>query len=146
MTQAGALRPARSEDARVVAGHRYPNTADAEAAALYAAWVEGALERGVYLGWLHEQDTQVIARVGLVLLEWGPTCDAASPYRARVVNVYTAPAWRRQGIARHLVAHALNAARSKGITQFALSSTDEAHDLYVGLGFRASLREMRLGF
>lgn len=146
MTQTSSIRSARPEDARIVAGHRYPDTIDAEAGKNYARWVEGAMERGLYRGWLHELETQVIAGVGLVLLEWGPTRDAVSPYRARVVNVYTAPAWRRRGIARHLVTHALSTARSAGITQFSLSSTDEAHDLYASLGFRASPREMHLSF
>jgi len=87
-----------SGDATLLAHHRYAGTpADARDHAAYAAWVASAIARGVYLGRLALADGAVVAGAGAVLLEWGPVRGDPGAVRARLVNVYTEPAWRRRG-------------------------------------------------
>jgi GNAT superfamily N-acetyltransferase len=100
--------------------------------------------RGTYLGWLTETGGQPVAGAGLNLLEWGPTERNPNPYRSRIVNVYTATAWRRKGLAKSLVARCLDAARSQGIAQIGLSASDEARAMYLSLGFRPATHELIL--
>lgn len=137
------VRPATAQDAPIIAGHRYPELGqDHPALPRYAAWVGDALTRGVYLGWLAERQGAVVGGAGLTLLEWGPTRDDPSPVRARVVNVFTAPEWRRQGVARTLLEEALRAAQMRGIRTLNLGTTEQARSLYEELGFSASPHEM----
>jgi GNAT superfamily N-acetyltransferase len=137
-------RTATAADAAEIARHRYPEASEGRLRDDYAAWVAGAIVRGTYLGWLAEIGGRTVAGAGLNLLEWGPTARNPSPYRARIVNVYTAPTWRRMGLARSLVARCLAAARSEGIAQVGLSASDEARAIYLSLGFRPATHELIL--
>lgn len=136
------MRPATPADAEAIALHRYPEQADAGERPVYAAWVAGALERGVYLGWLAEDGEEVVAGAGLTLLEWGPSRGDPRPWRGRVVNVWTRPDQRRRGLARALVALCLEAARERGVSRVSLGTTPQARALYENLGFAASGTEM----
>lgn len=136
------LRPATPADAPTIARHRYPDATDAAECSVYAAWVEGALRRGLYLGWLAEDRGEVIAGAGLTLLEWGPSRGDPQPWRARVVNVWTHPDFRRRGLARELVTRCLEAARQRGVTRLSLGTSEMGRALYEELDFRASAAEM----
>lgn len=138
-------RAAGPQDADTIAFHRYPEEADAAERSVYASWVKGALERGMYLGFLAStEDSAVVAGAGLLLLDWGPSRGDPQPYRARVVNVWTHPDWRRQGLAHGGVTACLDAARQRGVTCLNLSTTAAARRLYASLGFKASATEMTL--
>ncbi|GBF04669.1 acetyltransferase, N-acetylglutamate synthase [Deinococcus aerius] len=133
------LRPATPQDAATVAAHRSPERAGGQPPhTTSAAWVEDALTRGVDLGWLAEHDGKVIGGAGLILLEWGPTRDDPSPLRARVRGVFTVPEWRRRGVARALLDHALDTAKARGLHTLSLGTTDQARTLSQALGFQAS--------
>lgn len=138
------MRPVTPADAAIIAAHRYPDERDAPERAVYAAWVADAIQDGVYLGFLLESGGEVIAGAGVTLLHWGPTRGDPQPWRARVVNVWTHPDWRRAGHARTLVTACLDTVRERGVTRVSLGSSDMARPLYAGLGFAASPHEMTL--
>ncbi|MDO4262627.1 MAG: GNAT family N-acetyltransferase [Deinococcus sp.] len=79
---------------------------------------------------------------GLTLLDWGLTRDDPQPWRGRVVNVWTHPAQRRQGVARQLVTHALAAAAARGVRVLSLGTTPAGRPLYEALGFEEASAEM----
>ncbi|MFC6590939.1 GNAT family N-acetyltransferase [Deinococcus lacus] len=143
MSGSPTIRLAQPGDAQRIAAHRYPDLPEAsEAAQLYAAWLPGAMGRGIYLGWLTERDGEVVAGAGLTLLEWGPTKDDPQPWRGRVVNVWTHPAHRRRGLAHQLVGAALAEAEARGIHTVSLGATEMSRPLYEALGFRSYGAEM----
>ncbi|WP_420594896.1 GNAT family N-acetyltransferase [Deinococcus sp.] len=144
MSEAPTPRLATSADANQIASHRYPEAEDAAERPVYAEWVAGAMQRGTYLGWLVTESSQVIAGAGLTLLEWGPTRGQPNPLRARLVNVYTAPEWRRKGLARQLVETALREAAARNIGVVSLGTSPVARPLYLSLGFEESRTEMCL--
>lgn len=136
------IRPAAPADADHIALHRSPDAADASERPVYAAWVADALTRGVYLGFLAWNGEEAVAGAGLTLLEWGPSRGDPQPWRARVVNVWTQPDWRRRGLARALVTRCLDTVRERGVTRVSLGTSELARPLYASLGFRASDAEM----
>ena len=138
------MRAVTPADAHTIAAHRYPDARDLPERPVYAAWVAGAIRDGGYLGFLLESGGEVIAGAGVTLLHWGPTRGDPQPWRARVVNVWTHPDWRRAGHARTLVTACLNALRERGVTRVSLGSSDMARPLYGALGFTASTHEMSL--
>ena len=134
-------------DATLLARHRYAGSpADAHDHAAYAAWVATAIERGLYFGRLALVDGAVVAGAGAVLLEWGPVRGDPGAVRARLVNVYTEPAWRRRGLARALVGGLLDTLRARGIGTVTLAATPLSQPLYDTLGFvpYAAERMLRL--
>ena len=136
-----AVTPA---DALAVACHRYPNEFDTGEREIYVTWVAGATERGLYLGFVALDVEEVVAGAGLTLLEWGPSRGDSQPWRARVVNVWMPPDWRRRGLGRDLVTRCLQVAGQRGVTRVGLGTSAEARALYEGLGLWADGSDMRL--
>ena len=64
--------------------------------------------------------------------------------RARIVDVYTEPEWRRQSIARSLVQEVKRRCQKRDVQIFSLSSTDDSIGLYQSLGFVRGTQEMIL--
>jgi GNAT superfamily N-acetyltransferase len=134
------MRAANSSDAAIISRHRYED--DTKQYGPYITWLETAIPRGVYLGWLLELDGSVIAGAGMIILESGPGWDNPNPLSARIANVFVEPDFRRQGFARKLVMRCLEEAKTRGITHRTLSSTDMARGLYESLGFVTAKNQM----
>lgn len=137
------IRKVEERDVETIARHRYfraeEETADLEA---YASWLRPHIADGTYVGSVAVVGHEVIAGAGIVLLDWGPSRGQPSPYRGRIVNVFTEPPWRLKGIARSLVRHLLATCTEGGITQFCLGTTPAAAHLYRSLGFSFYEAEM----
>lgn len=54
------------------------------------------------------------------------------------MNVYTAPDYRAQGIARRMVEWLIEEAKCRGVTEISLDATVSGRHLYRKLGFRDS--------
>lgn len=67
-----------------------------------------------------------------------PTFSHPSGKRAHLMNVYTDPALRRQGIAFRMVSMLIENAWKRGATEISLDATEAGRPLYRKLGFRDS--------
>ena len=67
-----------------------------------------------------------------------PTFSHPSGKRAHLMNVYTDPALRRQGIAYTMVSMLVERAWKRGATEISLDATEAGRPLYRKLGFRDS--------
>jgi ribosomal protein S18 acetylase RimI-like enzyme len=88
--------------------------------------------------WLAEADGEA---VGCVLLVWWalpPTLANFTRKRGFVSSVFTRPAYRRQGIARHLMQMLIAFAREEGVERLILWSSPMGRPLYEELGFTGS--------
>ena len=102
-----------------------------------------ALTNGTLHGWLACAAKQVVAG-GIVLVNPWPS----HPYdgqcrRATILNMYTDPPFRRQGIARRLMQTMIEWCRLEGFVHVTLHASDKGRPLYETLGFEAT-NEMRL--
>jgi GNAT superfamily N-acetyltransferase len=59
------------------------------------------------------------------------------------MNVYTSPAYRRQGLARHILETMLSWCAEQEMDQITLAASNEGRPLYESLGFKQTT-EMRL--
>lgn len=73
MHQGLTVRRVKPEDFERVAAHGCYRPEDEQRRPSYAAWVKRRIEAGTYIGRLAVQGDEVIAGVGAVLLDWGPT-------------------------------------------------------------------------
>jgi GNAT superfamily N-acetyltransferase len=101
------------------------------------------MQRGEYRTWLVAVDGEVVAGVGLWLLDWPPGPTDASCRRAFVYNVYTRPDYRRRRLARRLMAEVIDWCQAQHLTELYLHASDEGRALYESLGFEPTT-EMRL--
>ena len=108
------------------------------------AYLREAVPRGEYRGWLVTTSAgEPVAGIGVVVLRRAPTPYNLGGCSAYLLSLYVDPAYRRQGIARHLVQTAVDWAHAQGIGQVSLHASDQGRRLYESLGFQAS-NEMRL--
>ena len=152
------IRDATIDDVAAIARHRVTMFSDMgqvpseqHAAALLQASIlalRSSFEEGSYRGWLAiDEHAVVIAGAGVHIkpnlprLVPGDRKVASGPVPL-VVNVYTEPAWRHQGVARALMRKLLDWASSNGFDRVVLHASDAGRALYTSLGFQAT-NEMR---
>ncbi len=112
--------------------------------ARFRPWLRGKMQNGEYLAWFAlAPDSSIAAGLGLWLMDWPPHMIAAGQRRGNILNVYTEPAHRRQGMARTLMQKALDWCAANGVDAVILHASSDGRALYESLGFAPS-NEMRL--
>ena len=146
------MRLATAADAELIAEQRrrmfveMGQTDDARMSAMVAnfvPWVRERLKVGTYVGWLREEDGQVVAGGGMWLMDFPPHWMDSGPVRAYLLNFYVDPAFRGRGYARELLETAVDEARRRGIKVVSLHASKFGRPLYESSGFEAT-SEMRL--
>jgi GNAT superfamily N-acetyltransferase len=155
------IRPATITDVDVIARHRAEMFTEMGLvpAPLYPELVSGtvdylqrAIPSGEYVGWMaspeHDPAT-IVAGAGAqrrrllpvpLIADEGTVI--AHGHQAIVLNVFTEPAWRRQGLAATLMRHIIEWARTGNIESLVLHASDDGRPLYEKLGF-VQTNEMR---
>jgi GNAT superfamily N-acetyltransferase len=129
------IRETRPGDAARIATHRYHRGEPQSDVDAYAQWLAPRIARGTYVGFVAELAGQPIAGAGAVLLDWGPIRGEPGGTRARLVNVFTEAAHRRQGLARALLQRVMDSCDARGIRVFNLAASSDGAPLYRVLGF-----------
>ena len=111
----------------------------------YRPYLRNLLESGQYVGWLVEVGNDgVVAGAGVSFRELAPHPGCYRTGRlASIGNVYTAPGYRRLGLARLLMERILRWCDEHAIDQVTLSASAQGRPLYQSLGFVAT-EEIRL--
>ncbi|HXE90785.1 MAG TPA: GNAT family N-acetyltransferase [Terriglobales bacterium] len=107
-------------------------------------YILAGLNNGGYRGWLAvAPDGRVMGGGGVVLHDWLTHPLNLNPQRAYVLNVYVYPEFRRQGVARRLMAAIVEWCRGQGFPVIWLHASDEGRPLYESMGFEPT-NEMKL--
>lgn len=103
-----------------------------------------ALRDGSYKGWLAEgANAQIIGGGGIVLAPWPGFPGENLSERAWILNMYTEPEARRQGVAKRLLQVIIEWCREHGFATVSLHASSAGRPLYESIGFRPT-NEMRL--
>lgn len=146
------VRLATIEDAEIIAWHRarmFQDMGDLKSRLFEAFRVKSCerlrdvIARGEYVGWLTTlkiTPDKVIAGAGLHLRRVLPHpakngAAFAEGRHAIVVNVFTEPEWRRQGLAAMLLHRIIDWSREQKVDELILHSSTEGRSLYERLGF-----------
>ncbi|MCP3099118.1 GNAT family N-acetyltransferase [Myxococcus sp. K15C18031901] len=107
-----------------------------------AVWAEAtrrylptALPAGRFHVWLAYVDGEAVACAGLAPYERPPSPEGLSGLEGYIVNMYTAPRWRRRGISRALMTDMLDFARELGLGRLWLHASNDGRPLYEAMGF-----------
>lgn len=90
-----------------------------------------------YRGWLafSENETRAVAVAGYLVHAHPPKPERWQQSRAYVTGVYTEPHHRRKGLARALMQHIEEHARSLGFRRLELRASEQGRPLYLSMGF-----------
>ena len=108
------------------------------------AYYKRAVETGEHMAYLVYDKETFIGAGGVSFYQVMPTYHNPSGKIAYIMNMYTAPEYRRQGIAFHTLDLLVKAAKERGISQIALEATDMGRPLYEKYGFVKMEDEMGL--
>src|ERR1700729_4106347 len=109
----------------------------------FRPWLLSKMAANEYLAWLALADGQIVAGLGLWLIEWPPHLFGLARQRGYILNVYTHPNHRRKGLARELTRTAVDWCAKHGIDFVFLHASPQGRLVYEGLGFQPG-SEMRL--
>ena len=99
------------------------------------AYYRRALENREHIAYLVYDNGIFIGAGGVSFYQIMPTYHNPTGEKAYIMNMYTAPEYRRQGIAIHTLDLLVNDARKQGVSQIALEATDMGRPLYVKYRF-----------
>ncbi len=108
------------------------------------AYYKQALETGGHTAYLVYDTDKFIGAGGVSFYQVMPTYHNHSGKKAYIMNMYTAPEYRRQGIAFHTLDLLVKDAKKQGVSQIALEATDMGRPLYEKYGFVKMEGEMEL--
>ena len=108
------------------------------------AYLATSLQQGTFLAWVAERGNQIVATSGLVLFERPPAPSNLSGKEAYIMNMYTLPQWRGQGLATALLQEVLHFAKSASIKRLWLHATEQGRLVYEKAGFLMESSAMEL--
>lgn len=108
------------------------------------AYYKHALETGEHIAYLVYDNGKFIGAGGVSFYQVMPTYHNSTGKKAYIMNMYTAPEYRRQGIAFHILELLVKDAKEQGMLQIALEATDMGRLLYERYGFVKMEDEMEL--
>ncbi|MFN6484890.1 MULTISPECIES: GNAT family N-acetyltransferase [unclassified Nostoc] len=99
---------------------------------------------GVFLAWVAEVNSQIVATSGLVFFQRPPYNGNLSGLEAYIMNVYTIPMWRGQGIATALLKEIISFVRATEAKRLWLHTTEDGKRIYEKVGFVSTSKEMEI--
>ena len=149
------LRLATADEASILAHHRASmfkdmKEVDEQGGSIIANASEDHLaaliEAREYFGFLAEHEGQVVGGGGVWLRPLLPRPGRLQgAMEAYVLNVYTEPEHRRNGVARAIMEAIIEWSRDQRVARITLHASEDGRPLYESLGFRIS-NEMRIQF
>ena len=107
-------------------------------------YYKSALETGEHVAYLVYDNETFIGTGGVSFYQVMPTYHNPTGKKAYIMNMYTAPAYRRQGIAFHTLDLLVKVIRKQGVSQITLEATEMGRPLYEKYGFVKMEDEMEL--
>ncbi|MCL1806442.1 MAG: GNAT family N-acetyltransferase [Oscillospiraceae bacterium] len=96
------------------------------------------LADGSFIAWLAADQEAVIASSGLCFYQLPPTFHNPTGKVAYITNMYTLPAYRKQGIASRLFELLLDEARAREYSIVRLHASKDGRNIYAKAGFTDS--------
>ena len=103
-----------------------------------------ALQSDSHVAYLVFDDEEFVGAGGVSFFQVMPTYHNSTGKKAYIMNMYTKPEYRRQGIAYKTLDLLVKEAKSRGINAISLEATEAGRALYVKYGFVKMEDEMVL--
>lgn len=107
-------------------------------------YYQAALAEGSHIAYLIFDGERFVGAGGVSFYGVMPTYHNPTGQKAYIMNMYTHPDYRRQGVAFHTLDLLVQEAKARGVTQILLEATAMGRPLYEKYGFTAMRDEMEL--
>lgn len=131
----------------LLAANRLPEDTDmSEVEAASRAYYQSALADGSHTAYLVFDGDTWVGAGGVSYYQVMPTYHNPTGWKAYLMNIYTHPDYRRQGLARRTLELLIQDAYTRGITAVSLDATAMGKPLYESRGFVSMPMEMELPY
>lgn len=110
------------------------------------AYYQKALTEGSHIAYLVFDGDRFVGAGGISFYTVMPTFHNPTGQNGYIMNMYTAPSYRRLGIASHTLQLLISAAHQRGVTRISLDATKMGRPLYQKHGFVPMPDEMELPY
>lgn len=107
-------------------------------------YYQTSLNNGTHIAYLVFDGDTFVGTGGVSFFRVMPTCHNPSGNKAYIMNMYTRPEYRKNGIAYQTLDRLVYEAKVNGITAISLEATEMGRPLYERYGFTAMKDEMEL--
>ena len=94
------------------------------------------MEDGSFIQWLLEDGGRIVATAGILYIEFTPGFHCRDGVRGYITDMYTAPEYRRRGIATHMLGMLRDDAVSRKVRRIMLGASVHGMPVYRKFGFR----------
>lgn len=105
-------------------------------------YFERTLADDSFVAWLAVYGGQIVSTSGLSFYVVPPNNDYPNGKGAYIMNMYTLPDYRRQGLAKELFKRTVEEAKARNYTYITLNATDAGKPLYEKFGFTDVVGDM----
>ncbi|HWE62017.1 MAG TPA: GNAT family N-acetyltransferase [Chloroflexota bacterium] len=125
-------------------GHLPPDADVTELAEATEQYLTDHMLDQTFIAWVAEQEGRIIGTGGLVFLERPPSPDNLAGLEAYIMNMYTVPEWRGQGVATAILRTMVDHVKASPARRIWLHATEAGAPLYERYGFtcRTNVMEM----
>lgn len=108
------------------------------------AYYKHKLQTGEHIAYLVYDNERFAGAGGVSFYQVMPTYHNPTGNKAYIMNMYTSPEYRRQGIAFNTLDLLVKAAKERGVSHISLEATEMGRPLYEKYGFAKMEDEMEL--
>lgn len=117
---------------------------DIDLAPALKGYYERHMQDDTFISWLALDGDRIIGTSGISIVEKPPYFSCPSGRIALLSGMYTAPEYRRQGIASRLLSLVADEARKRGCGTIQITASDMGVKLYTAFGFEKNNNFMQL--
>lgn len=103
-----------------------------------------ALSNNEFISYMAEIDGKPVSISGMVFFQRPPYLENLEGIEAYILNMYTLPAFRGNGLAKVLLNHCIDESRKRGVKRIWLHASESGAPLYKKMGFKNKNSEMEL--
>lgn len=103
-----------------------------------------SLSNNKFISYMAEIDGKPVSISGMVFFHRPPYLENLQGIEAYILNMYTIPTYRGNGLAKSLLNHCIEESRKRGVKRIWLHASENGAPLYGKLGFKNKNNEMEL--
>ena len=107
-------------------------------------YLQKALLNNEFISYMAELDGEPVAISGMVYFQRPPSLKNLQGIEAYILNMYTVPAYRGNGLAEKLLNLCVDESRKRGVKRIWLHASEAGAPLYKKMGFKNKNSEMEL--
>ncbi len=107
-------------------------------------YLQKAFLNNEFISYIVERNGEPLSTSGMVLFKRPPYLENLQGIEAYILNMYTVPEYRGNGLAKRLLEFCIEDSKKRGVKRIWLHASEDGEHLYKKMGFSTKKNEMEL--